>query len=415
MENVLFNRLMIGFQRRLSRSFSPAFTRAIIIILLGFCTACDVLQAQSDRSEPPAPSSETSSKWVVALGKLVPQGDVIKISVANAEDSRVNTILVKEGDFVKANQIIATLQGRDRAEQQLRAATANVAVKQAQLKKIQQGEAKIGEIAAQRAAIAEIEARLETEARQKKAAIAESSATLRASQIKYERFVASDAAQQGAISQTDLEAAQEEFDRAQATLAQNKADLETTTTTLQAQIAREKANLARLQEVRPVDVEIAKAELEQALIQVEQQKAELDDTLVRVPIAGQILRINTRVGERVNIEEGIAELGQTEQMYAIAEVYETDIVKVRQGQQTIITSEYGGFSGEIRARVAQVGLQINTTTLNQDKNNPTNDVNARVVEVKIRIDPQDSPKVATLTGMQVRVRIDVATLSGTDF
>jgi HlyD family secretion protein len=127
---------------------------------------------------------------------------------------------------------------------------------------------------------------------------------------------------------------------------------------------------------------------------------------VRVPISGQILRINTRVGELVSTQQGIAELGRTNQMYAIAEVYETDIVKVRPGLQATITSEYGGFGGEIRGKVDQIGLQIGKTRLNQDQSNPTNDVNARVVEVKIRLNPQDSPKVAALTGMQVRVKID---------
>ncbi|MEJ1936524.1 efflux RND transporter periplasmic adaptor subunit [Nostoc sp. NIES-2111] len=177
--------------------------------------------------------------------------------------------------------------------------------------------------------------------------------------------------------------------------------------TLEALLNKENANLQRLKEVRPVDIEIAKAELQQAQIQVEQRKAELEDTQVRVPLTGKILRINTRVGEQVNTQEGIAELGQTKQMYAIAEVYETDIVKVKLGQPVTITSEYGGFSGEIKGKVAQIGLQIGKTRLNQDQNNPTNDVNARVVEVKIRINTEDSPKVAALTGMQVRVKIDV--------
>jgi HlyD family secretion protein len=127
---------------------------------------------------------------------------------------------------------------------------------------------------------------------------------------------------------------------------------------------------------------------------------------VRVPISGQILRINTRVGELVSTQQGIAELGRTNQMYAIAEVYETDIVKVRPGQQATITSEYGGFGGEIQGKVDEIGLQIGKTRLNQDQTNPTNDVNARVVEVKIRLNPQDSPKVAALTGMQVRVKIN---------
>jgi HlyD family secretion protein len=395
---------MVQPERRLSRYL----LRATMLVFLASCGACNLPLARGDRPPEAPPSKDNSAKWVVSLGKLIPEGDTIKISVANAEDSRVNSILVEEGDFVRANAIIATLQGRDRAEQQLKESQANVSVKRSQLKKIQQGEAKAGEIAAQKAAIAELEARLANETNQKQAAIAEAEATLRKAQPKYDRFVASAAAEEGAISQNVLEEAKEERDRAAAALNVSKADLSNTTSTLKAQIARENANLARLQEVRPVDVEIAQAELEQALIQVEQRRAELDDTLVRVPIAGQILKINTRVGERVDVEQGIAELGQTKQMYAIAEVYETDIVRVKLGQKALITSEYGGFKGEIRGKISQVGLQVNTTELNTQEENPTNDINARVVEVKIRIDPKDSPKVAALTGMQVRLKIDVA-------
>ncbi|MGL4621334.1 MAG: HlyD family efflux transporter periplasmic adaptor subunit, partial [Chroococcidiopsis sp.] len=151
----------------------------------------------------------------------------------------------------------------------------------------------------------------------------------------------------------------------------------------------------------------ARAELEQAIIQVQERQAELDDTQVRVPVAGQILRINTRVGERVNVEEGIAELGRTKQMYVLAEVYETDIGKVRLEQAVTVSSEYGGFSGELRGEVAQIGFQVGKTRLNQDDSKPTTDVNARVVEVKIRLNPEDSPKVAAFTGMQVRIKIDV--------
>ncbi len=119
------------------------------------------------------------------------------------------------------------------------------------------------------------------------------------------------------------------------------------------------------------------------------------------------LRINTKVGEQVNQEAGIAELGRTNQMYAIAEVYETDIVKIRPGQKVTINSEYGGFTGEINGEVARIGLQIGKSRLNQDQNNPNTDINSRVVEVAIRLNPEDSKKVAALTGMQVRVRIDI--------
>lgn len=379
---------------------------ATILVFLGLCTACNLGKAQ-DKQETPATQEVkvVSNNKVVALGKIVPQGEVIKISVVNARDSRVNQILVQEGDFVKANQVIAILQGRDRAEQQLREAMANVAIKRSQLQKVQQGDFKQGEVLAQKAVIEELIARLQSETKEKVAAINEAQATLNNAKQKYQRN--DSLAKQGAISNSELDNAKEELERTRAIFAQAQANSDNTKSVLQAQLAREKANLQKLQEVLPVDVDIARAELEQALIQVRQRKAELEDTQVKVPVSGQILRINTRVGEQVNTEEGIAELGQTRQMYVIAEVYESDILKVKSGQTATINSEYGGFQQEITGEVEKIGLQIGKTRLSQGQNNPTTDVNARVVEVKIRIDPEDSPKVANLTGMQVRVEIDI--------
>jgi HlyD family secretion protein len=395
---------MLQYRVWSSRRIGDILRLATILSLLTICAACNSSKAQTHNSVTPSTNSSATNR-VVALGKLIPEGDVIKISVVNAKDSRVNQLLVKEGDKVKANQVIAILQGQDTAEQQLRDAQANVTIKRARLLKIQQGDFKQGEIAAQHAAIAELEARIRTQPKQKEAVVTQTEASLHNAKLKYDRYLTLE--QQGAIKRSDLDDAREEFEKAQAILLQNKADLENTKSTLPEQLAKEKANLQRLQEVRPVDVEIAQAELEQALIQVEQRKAELDNTLVRVPVAGQILRINTRVGEQVNISDGIAELGRTNQMYVLAEVYETDIAKVHLGQQSSITSEYGGFQGEIHGKVDQIGLQIGKSRLNQpdQQNNPTTDINSRVVEVKIRLDPQDSQKVAALTGMQVRVKI----------
>ena len=158
---------------------------------------------------------------------------------------------------------------------------------------------------------------------------------------------------------------------------------------------------------------VAEAELERANIAVEQRQADLADTQVRVPVSGQILRINTRVGERVNTQEGIVELGNTREMVAIAEVYETDITRVAIGQPATIASEYGGFDGTIRGTVDHIGLQIGARSLSDGSTNPTTDENQRVVEVRIQIRKQDSPKVANLTNMQVRVEIDVAEVQGT--
>ena len=345
----------------------------------------------------------TQNEKVIALGKLVPKGEIIRLSVANAESSRVNEILVQEGDWVKANQVIAILQGVQKRTQDLEESQKFVDFYKAKLEQILSGDAKKAEIAAQKANIARLEAQLFNEAEEKKAMIKIVEIQLKQAQSNYERneFLH----KEGAISQKDLDLSLEQLEITKTTLTQRKAQLNNIIQALQQQIIQEKENFAKLLEILPVDIKVAQAELARALVVVKQRQADLDDTKVRVPISGQILRINTRVGEQVNIKQGIVEIGQTDQMYAVAEVYETDVAKVAIGQTVKIKSEYGGFEGEIRGFVEYIGLQVGNQQILDSSSDPTQDENSRVVQVKIRIHSLDSPKVASLTNMQVRIEI----------
>jgi len=88
-------------------------------------------------------------------------------------------------------------------------------------------------------------------------------------------------------------------------------------------------------------------------------------------------------------------------MYAVAEVYETDIGKVKVGQKATISSEV--FKGEITGTVDRVGLRIaKNDILGTD---PAAKTDVRVIEVKIRLN--DSSKVSGLTNLQVKVKISV--------
>jgi HlyD family secretion protein len=174
---------------------------------------------------------------------------------------------------------------------------------------------------------------------------------------------------------------------------------------LQEQINQARANLDRVNEVRPTDIAAARAQVEQAIATVAQAKAELDLAFVRAPAAGKILKVNSRAGETLETGKGIAELGQTSQMIVIAEVYESDIGKVKVGQRVDILSEGNSFSGELKGNVSQVGLKIGKKdVLSTD---PAAAVDVRVVEVKIMIDPADSKKVAGLTNSNVIVKINI--------
>jgi HlyD family secretion protein len=188
-------------------------------------------------------------------------------------------------------------------------------------------------------------------------------------------------------------------------IAEAKATYDKTLATTTQQIAEAKATLDKISEVRPVDVQQAQAELARAQAAARQAKAELDQAYIKSPIAGEVLKIKTRQGEAPESGKGIIELGQTDRMVAVAEVYESDISKVRVGQTASISSEAGAFAQPIKGTVSHVGLQIGKQdVLSTD---PATNSDSRVVEVKVLIDPTDSPSVAGLTNSKVMVKINL--------
>jgi HlyD family secretion protein len=132
---------------------------------------------------------------------------------------------------------------------------------------------------------------------------------------------------------------------------------------------------------------------------LQRAEADLELSTVRSPIDGQVLEIHAREGERVG-PEGIAELGRTQSMYAVAEVYETDIGRVRLGQRARVTSP--ALPRALEGEVERIGLKIGKKdVLSTD---PVADADARVVEVEIRLLEPDL--AARLTNLRVDVVIE---------
>ena len=90
--------------------------------------------------------------------------------------------------------------------------------------------------------------------------------------------------------------------------------------------------------MRPVDVQSASAEVNSAQAVAKQAKANLALAYIRSPRDAQVLKIHAYPGEKVG-NDGIIELGQTREMLALAEIYQSDVDKVRIGQPAKITSD----------------------------------------------------------------------------
>lgn len=446
---------------------------AVATLAAGGATGYAVWRSrQPDPNAATAAAAATASQLttVTALGRLEPEGEVIKVSASgSAEGNRIDRLLVKEGDTVKTGQPIAILDSHDRLSAALDRATDQVRVAEANLAKVKAG-AKSGEIQAQKATIArlqadrsneiaaqqaiiariEVDRSTEMQAQQatiarlaaekqgeiatQQAAIARLEAELRNAQSEYQRHaqlykegaisasasdskkLAADTTQQrlneGQAQLNQIrQSRQQQINEAQAKLNQIDRSRQQQINEAQAklsqieqsrlqQIDEAAANLDRIAEVRPVDVQAAAAEVNSATSAVKEAKANLDLAYIRAPKDAQVLKIHAYPGEKVGTD-GIVELGQTSRMLAVAEIYESDVSKVRIGQSATITSDV--FAGELRGKVEHIGLQVQRQNIvNTD---PSANIDARIVEVKVRLDEASSKKVAGLTNLQVKVAI----------
>lgn len=145
-------------------------------------------------------------------------------------------------------------------------------------------------------------------------------------------------------------------------------------------------------------------ELREAKANLAKVNADLTNTELRAPIQGQVLRIHSRPGERPS-DKGLLELGDSDRMQAVIEVYESDIDRVRIGQAVRLTSENGGFQGDLHGVVERINPQVRQReVLSTD---PTGDADARIVEVRVQLDPADARRVRSLTGLKVIARLGV--------
>ncbi|MBE9201836.1 MULTISPECIES: efflux RND transporter periplasmic adaptor subunit [unclassified Nodularia (in: cyanobacteria)] len=356
----------------------------------------------STENLPKATETATPVKLAVtALGRLQPDGEVTNLSAPNSVNGvRVEKTLVKEGEEVKAGQVLAYLENYARSTAALQQALDQLEIAKAKLAQVQSG-AKPGDIAAQKAAIARLESQLKGDVAAQQATINRIQAEVDNADSENNRY--QQLYKDGAVAASVADSKALQLKTVQQQLIEAKANLNRTQNTLQDQLKEAKARLNSISEVRTVDVELAQTEVKSAVTAIKQAKADQELTYLKSPIDGQILKLHAKTGEVIS-SNGFAEIGKISQMYVIAEVYQTDIQKVKLGQKATINSN--AFPGSIQGTVSEIGWQVDRQSI--FSLNPAADTDRRIVEVKISInDPADIQRVARLTNLQVDVAIQL--------
>jgi len=403
--------------------------------LLGITTFYSLSKvAPKPETKTPVVASPAPQK-ITALGRIEPRTEIISISAPMLLDSdRVKQLLVDEGDSVKTGQIIAILESQERLEDNLRQAQEQVKVAAAKLEQVKAG-AKVGEIDAntanvrkieaqwlgdqanQRTTIQRLTAQLEGDRAAQKATIGKLEAEYRNAKAEFDRY--EKLYQEGAISASsfdskrlNLETSNQQLTEAKVTLERiertGQQEIQEAKTTLariestgQQQIKEAKSTLNQVSEVRGVDVRAAQAEVNAALVAVKKAQTELNQAYIRSPITGKVIKVNTRIGEQIS-DQGIVDLAETERMEVIAEIYQSDIGKIREGQTATITGS--AFKGEVSGKVRLIALKVDQQNI--FSNQPGENFDRKVISVRIALDRENSEKVAGLTNSQVTVTIN---------
>jgi HlyD family secretion protein len=371
------------------------------LLLIGGGVAYRIWSSRSIQ-QPIAVAATPLVETVSALGRLEPEGEVIQVfAPTSLEGVRVESLSVSHGQRIQKGDVIAVLDSYARRQASLQEAQEQVRVAQAQLSQVAAG-AKSGQIQAQARVVDRQQAELQTETRAQEAAIARLEAELRNAELEARRYQVLHI--EGAAPASLRDSKQLTADTVRQQLNEAQVNLSRIQQSRQQQVAEAQATLKQIAEVRPVDVNVARSQVAAAQARVARAQAELDLATVRSPQNGQVLKIHTRPGELVGTQ-GIISLGQTQRMVVVAEVYEVDLSRIRVGQIATVISKNNAFPEVLRGEIVEVGLEIGKQdVLNTD---PAAQFDARVVEVKVRLDEAASRQVARLTNLSVQVSIDV--------
>jgi HlyD family secretion protein len=322
---------------------------AAVVVALAAYPVWSVLRQRNAKAAPAeAPVEETHA--VSCLGRIQPEDGVIHVAGpyiwGDSHAPRVESLKVREGDEVRRGQALAVFVGRANLEASLAQAQAQIARAHRRVEQVKAGLRK-PDLAAQQAEIARLEA------------VAQHARTeLR----RYEALRATD----------DVTVAEVEARRNAVQVGD-----------LAVEAARHR--LESMQEVPDTDVRVAEADLAAAEANEQRARRDFEVSTIYAPAAGRVLRINAREGEAVG-QAGLLDIARTGAMFVIAEVYETDIGRVRAGQHATISGDLLGgavLTGTVERithTVKDAAVMPGDTVSFADK---------RVIETVIRLDRND--------------------------
>jgi HlyD family secretion protein len=321
---------------------------------------------------------------ITASGEVVP---VQSVNISPKNPGVLAELLVEQGDRVQQGQVIARMDVGD-LQAQILQARANLAQAQAQLDQALAGN-RPQEITQARARLSQAEAQLaqaragnrSQEIGQARSQVESAKAQVSLTQSRVNRY--RELAQQGAISQDQLDQYVSEDRRAKAALeeAQKRLSLlesgsrNEEISVREAAVTEARAALVLLENgTRPEEIAQRRAAVKAAQAQVAAAEVKLKDTVIRAPFSGIVTQKYANVGAFVTPTTSASTsasatsssiVAVAKGLEVLARVPEADIGRVKQGQQVeIVADAYPDqvFKGHVRLIAPEAVLEQGVTS-----------------------------------------------------
>lgn len=366
----------------------------------GFCLLLFVL-AGCTRSLPPTPVLPAAPAAVTALGRLEPAEGIVDVGAPPGD--RVASIKVKEGQLVKQGAELIYLESWQLRNRELRLAEIQLQEADRRLEAID-----VSGKAQREEALLKID--------QSKTSVGYDIAMLKEKKALQERQLTfAEETLQNLTSLGDT-VSEQDREKQRLSVAAARAELSSTNKLLdKATKAQSQGKLEAEAQLENLDASLRRARLEvprsTAKFNLELATDKLKQSIVTAPSEGIILALLTHPGE-VTSGRPLVRMGDTRQLAAIAEVDETDILRVKVGQSARVesTTLRALVPQGLPGKVTRIGLTLGRNQV-MDLNQAAQ-TNRRVVDVKILLDlsgiPQeaDRRRIEQLIYHQVHVTIE---------
>jgi HlyD family secretion protein len=387
----------ISFTLILSLLANVGLAGAAAYLFLGAQKTPPALTGQVNR---PASSGDT----IEALGRVQPISGVI--SIFGPPGDQISEWKVQLGSTLNAGDPLGTLRGQEERNRSLKALDAQ----------IREAEALKAAISKSRQA-KENDLKLEAEQALKAGDFDLQAVAAKITGLGEQlRLAKSDQERLKKIEQEGVPVSPQERDQVQLMLTKAEQELAA------AQSQKAKAEQAKSTAASTLNSKVAtlEAETERGLAQVplaalqasrKVAEQKLLDAELKAPIAGRVVKMNARVGETIT-NMPILQIADTSQMLVIAEVYETDIPRLRDwlaksGKPVTVKLDARVLSGDSVELSGTTTAERITPMIARNAVfalGPREDADRRVVEVEVALDNKSSQTLSNFIGLQVRVR-----------